>query len=433
MAAATPPKPSRLLAGLIFAILAVVAVTGFTITRRAAEREEHRLLHERASEIATGLSTSAGLTASLQLVGDVYASQGPTAFAAGARSLVSGSVTMVGIARVYGSRVATEWTEKGPSAPASDELTVALEALVRRSSKTDGLVSSLVRAPDQSTLLVALRHGDGLVVFHGSRYPRHPSSSATASPFGEIDVALYRTTTPDPASLVIGTTDALPLAKPNDTRMIAFGAERWLLQTSPRHALASAQSRSVPWIILFTGLGAAMLTAVLVHVLARRRIYAIEQVEQGTADLRRTLVELESARAMADNANEAKSQFLSRMSHELRTPLNAVLGFAQLLELNDLSPDDKDAVDHILKGGNHLLSLINEVLDITRIESGDISLNLEAVSSPELVAETLDFLRRWPPLSTSPSSPTIARRARRRCSRIVSGSSRSSSTWSRTR
>src|SRR3712207_8837823 len=58
-------------------------------------------------------------------------------------------------------------------------------------------------------------------------------------------------------------------------------------------------------------------------------------------------------------------------SHELRTPLNAILGFAQILELDDLDPLQHDSVDQILKGGRHLLGLINEVLDLTRIETGD--------------------------------------------------------------
>jgi PAS domain S-box-containing protein len=94
------------------------------------------------------------------------------------------------------------------------------------------------------------------------------------------------------------------------------------------------------------------------------------------------LVEAEAlmAHEEADRANEAKSKFLSRVSHELRTPLNAILGFGQLLKLDSLSPNQSDAVDQILSGGNHLLGLINEVLDIGQTESG-----MMAVSSPEPV------------------------------------------------
>jgi PAS domain S-box-containing protein len=99
------------------------------------------------------------------------------------------------------------------------------------------------------------------------------------------------------------------------------------------------------------------------------------------------------AQRAAEAASRAKSEFLSRMSHELRTPLNAVLGFAQLLELDPLAPAQEDAVAHILKGGRHLLDLINEVLDISRIEAGDLALSAEAVHTTEIVQEAVDLIR----------------------------------------
>lgn len=101
---------------------------------------------------------------------------------------------------------------------------------------------------------------------------------------------------------------------------------------------------------------------------------------------------LSQARAEAEAANRAKSEFLSRMSHELRTPLNAILGFSQLLEMSPLSDDDRESVQHILKAGDHLLSLINEVLDIARIESGRITLSPEPVHVGSLVSEVLALM-----------------------------------------
>ena len=94
----------------------------------------------------------------------------------------------------------------------------------------------------------------------------------------------------------------------------------------------------------------------------------------------------------ANRANRAKSDFLSRMSHELRTPLNANLGFGQLLQTSPLAPGDAESVEQILKGGRHLLDLINEVLDIARIESRTLSLSIEAVSVHEVVRETVDLV-----------------------------------------
>jgi signal transduction histidine kinase/ActR/RegA family two-component response regulator len=101
----------------------------------------------------------------------------------------------------------------------------------------------------------------------------------------------------------------------------------------------------------------------------------------------------EQARAEAELANHAKSEFLSRMSHELRTPLNAVLGFGQLLSMRDLDEPERESVDQILKGGQHLLGLINEILDIARIEAGKLALSLEPVQVSETIREALDLVR----------------------------------------
>lgn len=108
---------------------------------------------------------------------------------------------------------------------------------------------------------------------------------------------------------------------------------------------------------------------------------------------RKEAEEAKLARLSSELANQAKSEFLSRMSHELRTPLNAVLGFAQLLEMETLSPEQQEHVQHILKGGRHLLTLINEVLDIARIEAGRMTLSLEPVSVSVVIGEAVDLVR----------------------------------------
>ncbi len=102
---------------------------------------------------------------------------------------------------------------------------------------------------------------------------------------------------------------------------------------------------------------------------------------------------IHQAREEAERANNAKSEFLSRMSHELRTPLNAILGFGQLLQMQQLAPAQQERIGHIVNAGRHLLSLINEVLDIARIEAGRVELSLEPVRVSEVVGETLDLIR----------------------------------------
>jgi len=104
---------------------------------------------------------------------------------------------------------------------------------------------------------------------------------------------------------------------------------------------------------------------------------------------KRVEAELNAALAAAEKANRAKSDFLSGMSHELRTPLNAILGFAQLIESGSPSPtpSQKRNLDQILKGGWYLLELINEILDLSLIESGKVSLSRESVSLVEVMLE----------------------------------------------
>ncbi len=107
-------------------------------------------------------------------------------------------------------------------------------------------------------------------------------------------------------------------------------------------------------------------------------------------------VALIAARDEAERANRAKSEFLSRMSHELRTPLNAILGFGQLLQRDrtePLQPEQALRVDQILQGGHHLLALINEVLDLARIEAGTLPLSLEPVDVDALMDECLRLMQ----------------------------------------
>ena len=119
---------------------------------------------------------------------------------------------------------------------------------------------------------------------------------------------------------------------------------------------------------------------------AARDVTERKQIER---TLNENNVELESAKAAAEKANLAKSDFLSSMSHELRTPLNGVLGFAQLMEsaTPPPSPAQQRSISQILKGGWYLLRLINEILDLAMIESGKVTISAEPMSLAEVLLD----------------------------------------------
>jgi signal transduction histidine kinase/ActR/RegA family two-component response regulator len=108
--------------------------------------------------------------------------------------------------------------------------------------------------------------------------------------------------------------------------------------------------------------------------------------------------ELQDANAALRAANEAKNDFLSRVSHELRTPMNAILGFGELLGMGDITAEHQEWVTMMLKAGRHLLMLLDDVLDISRVEGRNLSLSMEAVPVQRLLADALELVR---PLSTA--------------------------------
>lgn len=121
--------------------------------------------------------------------------------------------------------------------------------------------------------------------------------------------------------------------------------------------------------------------------------YALCGISTDITERKRTEQGMSIARREAERANRAKGEFVSRMSHDLRTPLNAVIGFAQLLDMDNLTPDQHESVTQILDAARHLLDLMNEVLDISKIESGNLSLSAEPVAVAEIIDQVVKLMR----------------------------------------
>ncbi len=160
----------------------------------------------------------------------------------------------------------------------------------------------------------------------------------------------------------------------------------------------------IPFILLSGALGEELAVEVLrngatdyvlKHNLQRLPLVIRRAMAEHHGRLRemRNQEELRRARDEAEKANSAKGRFLGRISHELRTPLNAILGYTQLIQADPMSEEQHHCADQILKAGEHLLQLINEVLDITQIESGTFSVNILPTSLTTVIERAVDLVR----------------------------------------
>ncbi len=401
------PSPRRrrvawLSVGVLVCLAGLAIVTSLVI-RSVVRDQEHRLLHERAGEVASTVSLAIGnLEGSLTMLSRVaeVTNYSPRQFATAASPLLTQNVEQIAIAKPSRDGFSVV-AGVGPQSGSANRLSPQQLSLLRRASTTVGLVSAVATTAKGTQLELAL-HGAGTgIVFENSAIdPTRPVPATANSPYGELAVTLYAAPRRDPSQLVLTTTTRPSLSSPVDRRLVRVGADEWLLLTSSRMPLVGSFASEMPWIVLASILVGALLASALVEQLVRRRGYAMALVEERTRELEATLArqqvlerEHREARESAEKASRAKSEFLSRMSHELRTPLNAILGFGQLLELDELSERQRENVRYMMKGGGHLLELINEVLELARIEVGQLALSPEPVPLVETVTETIALVQ----------------------------------------
>jgi signal transduction histidine kinase/CheY-like chemotaxis protein len=388
-------RTRHLLPALVFLVVAALAVGTFFALRGVVHNQEKRLLDERAAEVAAFLKASTTqTTASLQDSGAAVATEGKNSklFPKLATPLTQTGGT-VGVAQQVGGQWVVQ-AAVGNAVTAGQPVTSQVADMISRATSTQGLVFNFI--PQQkSNLIIEGMAIQGVstptVVFLQQAIPPAVAIPAQSnSPYRELNAVLYASQTADPKKVLLIYGSVPDKSALTSKQLISIGGDSVLVVISPHTSLVGTTAEAVPWIVLAGGLLLAVLLAFLVEVLTRRRAYALNLVEQRTRAMHQ-------AQLAAEAANQSKSEFLSRMSHELRTPLNAVLGFSQLLELDQLTPDQDQAVNQITRGGRHLLDLINEILDISQIETGKLTLSPEAVNVREVVAESVDLVR---PLAT---------------------------------
>ena len=385
---------------LVVLCLSTLAVS-FAV-RSIVEDHEQRLLRERTKEGAVVLRTLfSGPSTTLPVLAAATRPRiGSTEQFTAVATELRGDAGAVGALTVSGG-VVSVLAVPGDGLVPGTTLSGDRAVLAVRASEAPDLVTALIDEPGGRQLSFAKAVGDGLVLYQD--IPLAPFAAyrpGADDPFSELDGVLYAARHEEASKVVLATSADLPLSGRVERQRLEIGADTWLLVTRSNRPLVGSFAADARWWVLASGLAAAFLATGLVETMGRRRAYALALVGERTLALREALdaqARLEQgqrqARELAEAANRSKSEFLSRMSHELRTPLNAVLGFGQLLELDDLTEPQQEAVEQIVKGGRHLLDLINEVLDLSRIETDSLLMSPESVLVTEVVTDTLTLMR----------------------------------------
>jgi len=392
----------RVVAPVVAIAIAVVSVGLFLISKDVSERQEEKLLNERSSELSLILSLSLADTRSMLLMAGnaTLPSGSPEEFTSVTGISTLGGTTSVVVAQRSGDTFEVVAAAGKPAPKVGTRVDEQVAAVIGRAPSANGMVSGVAGEGDSYRIVIAvavLSDHDRIAYIESSLAQTSAPEDAD-SPFYELNVAAYAGPEVAEDQLVLVSGDRPDPGSPVVEKQFKVGVDTWTLAISARTPLVGSLATSFPWVVFGAGLMTAVFMGLLIHTLVRRRAYAFRLVEERTSML-------QEAQQAAERANNAKSEFLSRMSHELRTPLNAVLGFAQLLAMDGLTKEQSDNVRQIRKGGSHLLDLINEILDISQIESGHLSMSPEPVLVSEVVEEAISLVG---PLAADKSVNLIA-------------------------
>jgi signal transduction histidine kinase len=383
----------RLISAVTMTVLGGAAVASSLVVHNDIQGQERVLLQERAGEAASVLaSTFAGVQDSLHLLGTlaVAGQSRPSSFATAARSVITASNEGVLVTAQRGTRMVV--TAAAGNAPAAGQAIPAdQEQLGRRALSTAGLVSGVL--PDGPRRWIAFAVGNaagpGTVVWERVAFSATTSAQAPTGPWADLNVALYLSSRPDPAALILTTTKNLPLAG-GTQYPFTVGADTWLLVASSPKPLVGTLGQDTPWIILVIGAIVVALVTTVVETQSRRRDYAAALVEERTTSLRQAVTDLEQTQAQLVRQEKlaAMGELASTVGHELRNPLAVIMNVLYLLEVTAGAGASESMRRHLATAKRETSAAALIVSDLLDYTAGRAPMSAP-VQLADLVAEAL--------------------------------------------
>jgi signal transduction histidine kinase len=399
---ATMRRRSRLrwLSVAVLVVVSALAVTGCLVTRNVVADQEHKLLQQRTEEAGLYLSTaiSSVQTELASLAASAAATkEAPAAFEQSTKLLTSvpGGFKAVALVRTG----ATPTVAASTGAGLENGLGVVRTAAINRAVQKAGLTGSLVATP-LFTVAGSRRLGfayaspslPGALIYAETEITETTQASTQSQPFSELVAAVYATPRVESDQLVAATSssETLPLRGHTVSVKSAVGqGAPWLLVAKARRPLVGSVATWTPWVLLGSGLLAALLATLIVETVARRREYAMGLVKVRTEELQHSLADLAAAhdQLVRQERLAAIGQLASTVGHELRNPLGVISNAVYLLR-GDLGPEPTTAAQRHLATAEREVSaatvIVSDLLEFARerepvVDDVDVSGLIEEV------------------------------------------------------
>lgn len=337
-------------------VVAAASVTGFLYFKRSDDQQAHTLLEADASQAALYVGSVFGDVGSIldSLATVVSLSNGsPAAFAARAQTMAAGPLNLV-LAKRQGTSYVVE-SAAGSTYSTGETLSPAVSATLAAAGATLHPGPVVFNGKKSTTTLFAVGPPlvpSGVAIFlEFSLDPFLATTLTAAKPFGLLKVAIYGSLRPERSSLLVATVGpaSLPLNSGSVTTFSTVGTAKWALVAEARNPLTGTFARDAPYIILALGLFVALLVAYTVEELDRRQRYAHGLVEERTADLQQSMLDLRTAQEALIRGERltALGEMASVVGHELRNPLAAVTNAVYLLRTQLGDPAEPAIEKHL--------------------------------------------------------------------------------------